>query len=141
MKDPLLMNLDVRVGLNSGKIVAGIIGTKVVRYDIFGQDVLLANLIMRSAQPGTVVVSESFRRMIFRKPFIYDTFDWQEYKRVSVPDTEGVVQTYTSEQIFAELDSYSEADDMEPQMSNPMNKGSQEVSKQAGTSDQNERQA
>ena len=64
VKDPHLRNLDVRVGLNSGKIVAGIIGTKVVRYDIFGQDVLLANLIMRSATPGSVVVSESLRRMI-----------------------------------------------------------------------------
>ena len=64
MKDPHLRNLDVRVGLNSGKIVAGIIGTKVVRYDIFGQDVLLANLIMRTATPGSVVVSESLRRMI-----------------------------------------------------------------------------
>lgn len=36
LKDPNLQNLDVQVGLNTGKIVAGIIGTKVVRYDIFG---------------------------------------------------------------------------------------------------------
>jgi len=97
MKDPKLLNLDVRVGLNSGKIVAGIIGTKVVRYDIFGQDVLMANLIMRSAAPGSVVVSESFRRMIQRRPFVYDTFDWQEYKPVKVPETDDVTQTYTSE--------------------------------------------
>ena len=47
LKDPALSKLDVKVGLNTGKIVAGIIGTKVVRYDIFGQDVLIANLIMR----------------------------------------------------------------------------------------------
>mmetsp|Transcript_34051 Transcript_34051/g.44944 ORF Transcript_34051/g.44944 Transcript_34051/m.44944 type:complete len:128 (-) Transcript_34051:334-717(-) len=127
--------------MNMGKIVGCIIGTKVARYDIFGQDVLISRLIEKDGLPGAVRVSESFRKLMARKSFIYDTFDWQEYKRVSVPDTEGVVQTYTSEQIFAELDSYSEADDMEPQMSNPMNKGSQEVSKQAGTSDQNERQA
>lgn len=35
-KDPLLKNLDVQVGINTGKIISGIIGTKIVRYDIFG---------------------------------------------------------------------------------------------------------
>ena len=58
------MNLDVQVGLNIGKIVAGIIGTKVVRYDIFGQDVLIANLIMRKSKISTVTVSNSFRETI-----------------------------------------------------------------------------
>ena len=76
LKEPMLQNLDVRIGLNTGKIVAGIIGTKVVRYDIFGQDVLISALVMRKAEPGTLLVSDSTRRMIFRKPFIYDTFDW-----------------------------------------------------------------
>ncbi len=58
------MNLDVQVGLNIGKIVAGIIGTKVVRYDIFGQDVLIANLIMRKSKISSVTVSNSFREVI-----------------------------------------------------------------------------
>ena len=29
-------NLDIQVGVHTGKVVAGIIGSKVVRYDIFG---------------------------------------------------------------------------------------------------------
>jgi class 3 adenylate cyclase len=41
--DPNLKALDMRIGIHTGKIVGGIIGTKVVRYDIFGQDVLIAN--------------------------------------------------------------------------------------------------
>lgn len=41
--DPNLKNLDMRIGVHTGKIVGGIIGTKVVRYDIFGNDVLIAN--------------------------------------------------------------------------------------------------
>lgn len=76
LKDPLLNDLNIRIGLNTGKIVAGIIGTKVVRYDIFGQDVLISHLVMRQAEPGTLLVSDSTRLMMFRKPFIYDTFDW-----------------------------------------------------------------
>jgi class 3 adenylate cyclase len=34
--DPNLSALDMRIGIHTGKIVGGIIGTKVVRYDIFG---------------------------------------------------------------------------------------------------------
>lgn len=78
LKDPFLQNLDVQIGLNSGKIVSGIIGTKVVRYDIFGQDVLVTALVMRKATPGQLLVSDSTRRMILRKIFVYDTFYWEE---------------------------------------------------------------
>ena len=36
IKDPLLRNLDIKIGINTGKIMGCIIGTKVARYDIFG---------------------------------------------------------------------------------------------------------
>lgn len=36
LKDLSLQNVEVRVGISTGKIVGCIIGTKVVRYDIFG---------------------------------------------------------------------------------------------------------
>lgn len=35
-------NLDMRCGIHTGKICAGIIGSKLVRYDIFGEGVLVA---------------------------------------------------------------------------------------------------
>ena len=35
--------LNMRIGVHTGKVVGGIIGTKLVRYDIFGSDVLIAN--------------------------------------------------------------------------------------------------
>jgi len=34
--DPNLAGLDMRIGIHTGKIVGGVIGSKVVRYDIFG---------------------------------------------------------------------------------------------------------
>jgi len=34
--DPNLKSLDMRIGIHTGKIVGGVIGSKVVRYDIFG---------------------------------------------------------------------------------------------------------
>jgi class 3 adenylate cyclase len=68
--------LDIKIGINTGRIVGGIIGTKVARYDIFGKDVLIARLVQKGGIPGQVVVSESTRRMVARRNFVYDTFDW-----------------------------------------------------------------
>ena len=45
MNSPYLKNLDLKVGIHTGRILGGIIGSKIVRYDIFGQDVLIAKNI------------------------------------------------------------------------------------------------
>lgn len=58
-KDPLLKNLDMRIGIHTGKITGGIIGTKVVRYDIFGNDVLIANKMESNGVDSQVVISEA----------------------------------------------------------------------------------
>ena len=62
--NPALKNLDMRIGIHTGKIVGGIIGTKIVRYDIFGQDVLIANKMESNGQAGSVVISDSTYRLI-----------------------------------------------------------------------------
>lgn len=114
LKEPHLQNLDVQIGINSGKIVAGIIGTKVVRYDIFGQDVLISALIMMRATPGSLLVSDTTRRMINRKQFIYDTMDWQENVSFCLADSDVEVQTFMCEQIFPDqFDSFSEENEMD----------------------------
>jgi len=56
--DPNLKNLDMRIGIHTGKVVAGIIGSKVVRYDIFGEGVLIANKMESNGVPGKVCASE-----------------------------------------------------------------------------------
>ena len=45
---PFLRNLDLRVGIHTGKILGGIIGSKIVRYDVFGQDSLITRSILRN---------------------------------------------------------------------------------------------
>ena len=37
--------LKMRIGVHTGEIIGGVNGTKAVRYDIYGPDVLLANKI------------------------------------------------------------------------------------------------
>ena len=44
---PHVKKLEMRIGIHTGKIVGGIIGAKVVHYDIFGQDVLIAHQVER----------------------------------------------------------------------------------------------
>lgn len=36
-------NLDMRIGVHTGKTIGGVLGTDIVRYDIYGPDVLIAN--------------------------------------------------------------------------------------------------
>lgn len=35
--------LNMRIGIHTGTVIAGITGTNIVRYDIYGPDVLIAN--------------------------------------------------------------------------------------------------
>lgn len=36
-------DLNMRIGVHTGTIMGGIIGTDIVRYDVFGSDVTIAN--------------------------------------------------------------------------------------------------
>ncbi|KAA0160439.1 hypothetical protein FNF31_04308 [Cafeteria roenbergensis] len=55
--EPLVM----RIGLHTGDIVGGVIGSKTLRYDIWGTDVLVANKMESEGIPGGLVVSHDTR--------------------------------------------------------------------------------
>ena len=54
------IGLDMRIGIHTatGVITAGITGAKIVRYDIFGPDVLVANKMESNGIPGCILVSD-----------------------------------------------------------------------------------
>jgi len=110
---PLLKNLDLNVGIHTGRILGGIIGSKIVRYDIFGQDVLIAKLIEHHGSAGFVTVSEQFHNLLKKKPFIWDTFDWSEVKKIKVDNSEKRVMLFRVEKIFA-MDGSSSEELLEP---------------------------
>ena len=56
--------LDMRIGIHSGEVTAGISGTSIVRYDIYGPDVLVANKVESNGKPGKIVVSESAKELL-----------------------------------------------------------------------------
>jgi class 3 adenylate cyclase len=59
--------LDMRIGIHTGTVIAGIIGSSVVRYDIFGSDVLIANKMESSGVPGRINISEETKKLLESK--------------------------------------------------------------------------
>lgn len=55
---------EVRIGLNSGPVVAGIVGTKKFAYDIWGDAVNIASRMESSGQPGKVNISGTTYELI-----------------------------------------------------------------------------
>ena len=45
VRNELKVNFNMRIGLHIGKFVGGVIGTKKLRYDIWGIDVYLTNTV------------------------------------------------------------------------------------------------
>ncbi|OQS01643.1 phospholipid-transporting ATPase [Achlya hypogyna] len=56
--DPLQM----RIGIHLGSIIAGVIGTSTLRYDMWGPDVLTANEMETNGVPGRILVSQDVQR-------------------------------------------------------------------------------
>ena len=56
--------LDIRIGVNSGALIAGIVGVKKFAYDIWGDTVNTAARMEQNSQKGKVNISESTYQMI-----------------------------------------------------------------------------
>ena len=44
-QNPLMRGLSLKIGIHTGNLIAGITGSKIVHYDIFGQDIQIANMV------------------------------------------------------------------------------------------------
>ena len=64
--------LDMRIGIHTGPVIAGIIGSTVVRYDIFGSDVLIANKMESAGVPGKINISEDTKKLLESKEMPYN---------------------------------------------------------------------
>jgi PAS domain S-box-containing protein len=52
-------NIQIRIGINTGVVVAGVIGTKKFIYDLWGDAVNVASRMESSGQPGSIQVTEA----------------------------------------------------------------------------------
>ncbi len=58
---------EIRIGLNSGPVVAGVVGTKKFQYDIWGSTVNIAARMESNSDPGRINVSENTYQLLKEK--------------------------------------------------------------------------
>lgn len=88
----LFLNLSMRIGIHTGNIIGGIAGAKVIRYDIYGSDVLIANKMESNGVAGSIVMSEETLSMI--EDFQPDLFEFEFYKEVPIPSIDKTIKAY-----------------------------------------------
>lgn len=59
-----ILPFDIRIGINTGPVVAGVVGTKKFQYDIWGATVNVAARMESSSQAGKINISENTYRLI-----------------------------------------------------------------------------
>jgi adenylate cyclase len=65
-KDPTnnMIGLDIRIGINTGPVVAGVVGTKKFAYDIWGDTVNIASRMESNSIPGQINISENTYELV-----------------------------------------------------------------------------
>eukprot|EP00361_Fabrea_salina_P000059 CAMPEP_0202428102 /NCGR_PEP_ID=MMETSP1345-20130828/2183_1 /ASSEMBLY_ACC=CAM_ASM_000843 /TAXON_ID=342563 /ORGANISM="Fabrea Fabrea salina" /LENGTH=491 /DNA_ID=CAMNT_0049038993 /DNA_START=717 /DNA_END=2192 /DNA_ORIENTATION=+ len=81
------LSLNMRIGIHTGTVIGGISGTDIVRYDIYGEDVFIANKLESSGIPGKVLVSEETKSYL-------EEFDFEPYLKIEIPEVKRPVSTY-----------------------------------------------
>jgi phospholipid-translocating ATPase len=77
--------LNMRIGLHTGDIIGAITGTNIVRYDIYGKDVLIANKMESNGLAGMIHVSEKTKELI--ESTTEDLFNFSQFKQVKTWDS------------------------------------------------------
>ena len=65
-------NFNLRIGINVGPVVAGVIGTEKPHYDIWGNTVNVASRMDSSGIPGKIQVTEEVKQILEKENFDFD---------------------------------------------------------------------
>ncbi len=62
--EPGIVSFDVRIGINTGPVVAGVVGLNKFAYDIWGDSVNVASRMESLSEPGRINISENTYQLI-----------------------------------------------------------------------------
>ena len=83
--------LDMRIGLHHGQFVAGVIGSNQLRFDIWGEDVLIGNQMESEGEPGRINCSATFVEVIQAH---FPQFSFTEHKVIACSGSKKTMQSY-----------------------------------------------
>ncbi|CAD8169381.1 unnamed protein product [Paramecium pentaurelia] len=78
--------LDMRIGIHTGRVIGGILGTEIVRYDVYGADVMISNKMESNGERGKVQVSEETKQLLestFPDQFLFTFNKEVEFKWIN----------------------------------------------------------
>lgn len=79
---------EIKIGINSGPVVAGVVGERKFAYDIWGDAVNVAARLESSCEPGKINVSESTYHLV------KDTFDFESRGEIAIKNRASVNMYY-----------------------------------------------
>ena len=82
-----IVHFDIRIGINTGPVVAGVVGTKKFAYDIWGDTVNVAARMESNSEPGRVNISE------YTYELVRDEFDCTYRGEIDVKN-KGMMKMY-----------------------------------------------
>ena len=56
--------LGMRIGVHTGTVLGGVVGTNLIRFDIYGEDAKIANKMESCGEKGKINISEETKKLI-----------------------------------------------------------------------------
>ncbi|XP_045115025.1 adenylate cyclase type 9-like isoform X1 [Portunus trituberculatus] len=95
-------DINMRVGIHTGKVLCGIVGTKRFKFDVWSNDVTLANEMESTGQPGQVHVSEATYKFLPEDTYI--TTEGSEHKGLKTYFIHGYIRKEVSSELIGDTE-------------------------------------